>query len=147
MKSKQRIALKFLLLNFLLAGSTINAFCQPGPYCYTQPDSIDGLKIFTLVDKMPEYKGGMGEYYRLLQERVHSPKNQSQGSIYIQFVVDILGNVRYECLLKRNSAGELSPFEDEALRVVKELDDWIPGENKGKRVPVRLTLPLKFGVK
>jgi protein TonB len=37
-----------------------------------------------------------------------------------------------------------SGCDEEAIRVVKMMPNWQPGEQMGKKVPVRYRLPIKF---
>ena len=67
-----------------------------------------------------------------------------QGSIYITFVVDTLGNIRNECIYKSFLKGEISPVEKVVLNLIKEMPTWIPAEKDGKKVYMRVTLPIKF---
>jgi len=114
--------------------------------CRDKPDSLDGHKVLIVVDEPPEYNGGMTEYYKLISKNLRYPKYQKefQGSIYVKFLIDTLGNVRGECIEKRHNKETLTPIEIEALRLVKELDDWLPGKHKGRKVPVKYVLPIKF---
>jgi TonB family protein len=35
-------------------------------------------------------------------------------------------------------------FNTEVLRIINKMPNWIPGENKGKKVKVYFTMPFKF---
>jgi hypothetical protein len=114
--------------------------------CSWDTDSLDGKKVFTLVDKMPAYKGGMNNYFDLIGKEMRIPQDQRMWqSIVVVFIVDTLGQVRNECLLNKSSMDSLTVVEKEALKAVRNHQDWIPGYHNGKKVAVKLVLPLTVG--
>lgn len=36
-------------------------------------------------------------------------------------------------------------LNQEAERIVSEMPDWIPGKQRGRPVPVKYTVPIRFG--
>lgn len=81
-----------------------------------------------------------------LQQNLRYPKKQPewQGSIYVTFIVDTLGQIRNECIYKRYFHGSLTSVEKEALRVIREMPSWTIAEQDGKHIYMRITLPIKF---
>ncbi len=63
-----------------------------------------------------------------------------QGIVYVKFVIDKDGSVVNEEVRK----GVSESLDNEALRVVKMMPKWIPGEQDGKKVRVSFTLPISF---
>ena len=108
---------------------------------YPLPNAGD---FFILAEKMPGYPGGESALKAFLTRNIHYPKEVLQqgieGKVYVSFVI--------------NEAGEPTDFkiaksvhpalDKEALRVVKLMDNWIPGEIKNKKVSVPLTVPINF---
>ena len=72
-------------------------------------EHIDGMEVKTVAEKMPEYKGGLEEYLRLIMKNFKYPKSQPefQASVYVGFVIDTLGHVRNECVIRRFSESEI----------------------------------------
>ena len=67
-------------------------------------------------------------------------ENCIQGRVIVDFCVDTLGRVR-DPKIKRS----LHPALDkEAIRVVGLLPDFKPGRHNGRKVNVRLSLPIIF---
>ena len=109
--------------------------------------------VYKVVEKMPEYPGGIDklmEYIRTSTDNYWKkiyPKGKPVypcesiiGRIIVSFVVNENGQVT-DPVIKRS----LDPILDkEAIRIVKSMPRWIPGESKGKKVKVRYTLPVKF---
>lgn len=61
--------------------------------------------------------------------------------IYVKFKIDTDGSV-FDVLAKRPN-----PYiEDEAVRVIKLLPDFIPGEHKGEKDVVPYSIPIMFHV-
>ncbi|MBK8555350.1 MAG: TonB family protein [Lewinellaceae bacterium] len=109
-----------------------------------QPDTI-----FTqaTVQIQPYFPGGEPELLRYLAEHIRYPDMARTGGIEgivaIGFVVDEQGDILDARILKEigGSCGT------EALRVVKDMPRWRPGEVNGKSVKVRFTLPVRFVLK
>lgn len=66
-----------------------------------------------------------------------------QGTVYVYFVVDRTGKVKDARVLREVD----QRLDKEALRVVKSLPDFEPGEQRGKAVPVQYTIPVKFTIR
>ncbi|MBI3134122.1 MAG: TonB family protein [Bacteroidetes bacterium] len=96
------------------------------------------------VEKMPEFKGGQEALINYLGTNIVYPKsaqeNKVEGSVYISFVVESTGKIS-KCSVKR---GVHTDLDNEALRVVSAMPDWIPGEKNGKPVNVEMVLPISF---
>ncbi|NQY08757.1 MAG: energy transducer TonB [Flavobacteriales bacterium] len=101
------------------------------------------------VEKMPEYIGGLDSLKVYLEKNVKYPKyekdNNIQGRVYVTFIVGKEGKVR-EARILRSVEGSIN-FDPEALRVVNEMPDWIPGMQRGKPVSVQFNLPINFSLK
>ena len=101
-------------------------------------------KVYETVEQMPEFPGGMEALVNFLQENVKYPevatKNNIQGRVLVQFIVDKTGQVG-DVKVVRSVSEEL---DAEAIRVVKSMPHFIPGRQDGKAVSVWFTLPISF---
>jgi len=116
--------------------------------------SKDGLKSFSEkqsdvylnVDQMPVFPGGLKAMRVFLAMNVKYPKqaiqNKIHGKVYVNFVVDELGDVTNVKIIK----GASWILEDEALRVIKLMPKWEPGRMEGKAVKVSYTVPINFNM-
>ncbi|MBV5281190.1 MAG: energy transducer TonB [Paludibacter sp.] len=100
--------------------------------------------IYDVVEKMPEYPGGDQALMEFLSKHIKYPtvaqESRIQGKVILGFVVSKSGKVEDVQILR-----SLDPnLDKEALRVVKLLGYWKPGEQGGKKVSVRYTLPVVF---
>ena len=101
-------------------------------------------EVFQVVEKMPEFEGGVENMMKFLQQNIKYPeeakKSGAQGRVIVQFVVEKDGSVTDAKVVK-----SVSPELDaEALRVVKSMPKWVPGEQRGEKVRVQFTLPVMF---
>lgn len=66
-----------------------------------------------------------------------------QGTVFVYFVVDKTGTVKDAKVMR-----EVDPRLDaEALRVIRTLPKFEPGEQRGKPVSVQYTIPVKFVIR
>ena len=101
------------------------------------------IVIFEVVEQMPEYPGGMDALSRHLERKVaDSPmKGKAGGLVTIGFTVTEAGKVTNVQVLESDQPS----LNKEAERIVSEMPDWIPGKQRGKPVPVRYSVPVRFG--
>jgi TonB family protein len=100
--------------------------------------------VFTLVKVMPEYPGGTIALFEFLGNNLKYPERAKEqkieGKVYVQFTVDSDGNVVDVSILRGIGGG----CDEEAMRVVKLMHNWIPGEQDGKKVNVQYNLSINF---
>jgi periplasmic protein TonB len=98
-------------------------------------------KPFIVVEQMPAYPENiMGYLAREIKYPRPAAENGIEGTVVIQFVVDKEGNVSNPIVLKDPGGG----CGEEALRVVKKMERWNPGKNRGIPVKVLMNLPVRF---
>ena len=105
---------------------------------------IENVDPPTFVSTMPKFPGGNPELFDFLNSNIKYPeisvKNNSQGKVIIEFVVEENGEISNIKVLKG-----VDPFIDaESIRVVNQMPKWIPGKQLDKKVRVRQRLPIKF---
>lgn len=115
----------------------------PPSYSY---DVFDGNeRVFIVVDKIAEYKGGQMEMFKFLGNNITYPKeareSNKQGIVYVGFVIEkdgTLSNIK----LKRGFSDDCNR---EAMRVTEAMSgDWKAGIFNGQKVRQAFTLPIKF---
>ncbi|WP_353484225.1 TonB family protein [Haliscomenobacter sp.] len=106
-------------------------------------DSIPG-EVFKVVEKMPEYPGGMNELLKFLAQNIKYPdiakKENIQGMVVVQFIIGKDGTIIDPHVVQGIGGGA----NEEALRVVKIMSKWKPGLQKGQAVNVQFNLPIRF---
>ncbi|MFD1256272.1 TonB family protein [Mucilaginibacter terrae] len=102
-------------------------------------------EIFTSVEVLPEYPGGIEQFYKYLNKVLRYPsvaqENGVQGRVNVTFVVERDGS-----LTDIKPAGRTlgSGLEEEAIRVLKSSKKWNPGKQNGRAVRVQYTVPVVF---
>ena len=101
------------------------------------------IVIFEVVEQMPEYPGGMSALQKYLSEKIAgSPmKGKAGGRVMVGFTVAETGKIKDVRVLQSDEAS----LNQEAERIVSEMPDWIPGKQRGRPVPVKYTVPIRFG--
>ncbi|MBL7782375.1 MAG: energy transducer TonB [Saprospiraceae bacterium] len=96
------------------------------------------------VNKMPGFPGGERDLMAYMAKNIEYPalakENNIQGTVVLGFVVGKDGTINDVSILKDIGGG----CGKEALRVVRSMPAWIPGEANGHAVKVRFTLPVRF---
>lgn len=109
-----------------------------------QPSMINGETIFTVVEKNPEYPGGIQEMFKFLGENIKYPeaaaKANVQGKVFLSFVVTTEGVIKDVQILKGLGFGA----DEESIRVLSKMPRWTPGMQSGRAVNVRYNLPIAF---
>ena len=101
--------------------------------------------VFVVVEKMPEFPGGQQALFKYLSENVKYPviaqENGIQGRVICQFVVNKDGKIVDVEVVR--SGGDPS-LDKDAVRVIKSMPHWKPGQQRGKPVRVKYTVPVNF---
>lgn len=100
--------------------------------------------VFQVVEKMPSFPGGDAALFKFLGENVKYPviaqENGVQGRVICQFVVNRDGSIVDVEVVRSVDAS----LDKEAIRVIKSMPKWSPGQQRGKPVRVKYTLPVNF---
>ena len=82
----------------------------------------------------------MGFIGRMMVYPVGALKRHIQGRVIITFVVEKDGSLSNAKVVKSVD----KDLDKEALRIVKKMPRWIPGQQNGCRVRVKYTIPVTF---
>ncbi len=101
-------------------------------------------EIYVAVENMPEFPGGTAQLMKYLSSRIKYPTISQEmgtsGKVIVQFVVDKDGTITSPEVVRG-----VDPYLDkEALRVISTMPKWKPGEQNGKKVRVKFTVPVSF---
>jgi len=104
-------------------------------------------QILIFASTMPKFPGGEIGLRKYIAGNTKYPnlarESGIEGKVYVRFCVTSKGKVE-----KVSIARGVDPLLDkEALRVVKLLPKWKPGENGGRKVSVWYTVPINFQLK
>jgi len=99
-------------------------------------------EVFFVVEDIPQYPGGfyaLGKYVDEMQEKFAKSDNVS-GKAVVGFTVSATGKVTDIKIVEQDN-------EDvgwAAAAIATNMKDWSPGKQRGKPVPVKMTLPVEF---
>ena len=100
--------------------------------------------IFQIVEDVPTFP--FGDVSKWIAKNVKYPQiaaeNNIQGKVFMNFVIEKDGSITNAKIAR--SASTL--LDAEALRIVNNMPQWIPGKQRGKAVRVAYTLPISFSL-
>jgi len=109
-----------------------------------EEEEVVEQEIFTIVEEMPEFPGGMTKLADYLAKNIKYPQmareSGIQGRVFVNFVVEPDGSVSNVTVMRSLGGG----CDEEAMRVVKSMPKWKPGKQRGKAVRVSYILPVNF---
>lgn len=115
------------------------------PPVEVEEEAEDEEIVFVKVEKDPEFPGGVQALFKYLSENIKYPviaqENGIQGQVVCQFTVNRDGSIVDINVVR--SSGEPS-LDKEAVRVIQSMPKWKPGQQGGKAVRVKYTLPVRF---
>ena len=144
---KYAIALPLLIGLFFFANISIS---------HAQQQS---QKIFKIVDEMPRFPGcedvqdkkerencAFDKMLKFIYTNIKYPKSAQeagiQGTVVVSFVIEKDGSISDLKVVR-----SISPdCDEEVLRVVKMMPNWIPGKQDGEPVRVQFNLPVRFAL-
>ena len=123
----------------------INQFLEhtDGPLpIYMMPKGSD--RIYANVSRMPEFKGGRKAMVDFINRHLAYPASarsrKEEGVVVVQFIVEKDGSLT-EPMIVRPLEAEMDAA---ALQVVKKMPHWTPGEEEGKAVRCKTSIPILF---
>lgn len=112
----------------------------------SEPEEEQVDEVFSIVEQMPSFPGGNTKFYEFIAKNLKYPrralKANVEGKVVVRFVVaedgdvsdvEVLKGIGYDC-------------DEEAIRVLNNSPNWIPGKQRGRNVKVRVMVPLTFDI-
>ena len=151
-EKKKSFNLKFVMKREVVGISTeYHEGDVPPPPPPPVPDEMktnDGEPVFIIVEEMPQYPGGsysLAKYINLKEKEIKNKHffegKKLDGEATVGFTVPASGKVTNVKILK-SSGSELT--DDAALLIVNGMEDWSPGKQRGKAVPVDYAVKIEF---
>ncbi len=101
-------------------------------------------KVLTDIDKEPEFPGGQEAFNKFVADNLKYPtiasENGVEGTVVLNFVVEEDGRIT-NIEIRRDIGNGCGT---EAMRLVRAMPKWVPGQHKGRAVRVMYTLPVLF---
>lgn len=134
-----RSQMEIIHMDVIVADKAGNAAPQPSAASMDTEE-----QVFFIVEEMPEFPGGEAALRRHIANTVRYPTEAQdkgiQGRVYVQFIVTKDGSVANAKIAR----GVDPHLDQEALRVVNSLPNWVPGRQRGQAVAVSYTVPISF---
>ncbi len=100
--------------------------------------------VFAIAEKMPEFTGGQPALRSYLMSHFEYPEDAMDatvdGPVQVSFVVTKEGAIRDAHVVR----GQHFALDAEALRLVRGMPLWTPGQQHGIPVNVLYTMPIRF---
>jgi TonB family protein len=112
--------------------------------------NANGIVVYNKSEIPPAYYGGEKALAEYLRDHLVYPNEAltqgQEGTIFVDFVV--LSNGRVNEVYVMDIPGETinQSFREEAVRVIVDMPNWIPGRQNGEAVDVRYSLPITFRI-
>lgn len=114
----------------------------PAPF-----EVVGKSEVLSFSEVLPAFPGGDKAFRAFLGQNAHFPKTAWKkgisGTAYVRFIVDEQGRITDAEVVKSAERA----FDKEALRVIRLMPWWIPGQMAGKPVRVSRVLPIPFVIK
>ncbi|MES2800581.1 MAG: energy transducer TonB [Bacteroidota bacterium] len=106
-----------------------------------QPESsINEDEVFSVVEQQAEFPGGQAKLFEFIASNFRYPDTKAEGKIYIRFVVKKDGKVENVTILR--GIPDCEECNQEAIRVILAMPNWIPAQMNGRNVNSTFTLPI-----
>lgn len=106
-------------------------------------DSIDE-EIFTILDEPATFTGGYEMFKQFLVDELVYPETALEkgveGHVFIQLIVEKNGSFSELLVVKGIGAG----CDEEALRLIKKMPNWVPAKEKGNVVRQKMIQRIQF---
>ncbi len=117
------------------------------PVIKSEVENNEESENYLVAQKNPEFPGGEQTLRQLIADKMKYPKEAMEksisGTVYLRFLIEKTGKVSIVEIQK----GVHELLDNEAIRVIKELPYFIPGEQDGKKVNVWFSIPVAFKLK
>jgi TonB family protein len=104
-------------------------------------DDVDDYDAYINPEKMPAFQGDLNAWLmkNILYPQIARNMNV-QENIVVSFIIETDGSITGVNIEKGNDAS----LRREAIRLVKSMPNWIPGEQDGRKVRTKYMLPINF---
>lgn len=147
MKSKYLMFIPLLGILLLTQQQANSRTSETKPVASFQKQNQPEDPTLEVAEVMPEFPGGMPALMSYLGSHVRYPteavNKKLSGQVIVQFVVNKDGTPVDATVVNTTS----KIFNEAALNAIKGMPKWKPGEQDGKKVRVKFTLPVNFKTK
>lgn len=104
-------------------------------------------EAFIFADKMPAFQGGdLNKFRTYVMSRIRYPEEAMQknitGKVVASFIIDKQGTVTDVQILQTPDR----ILSEQVIKVLSQSPAWTPGEQDGRAVNVKFTIPVEFNI-
>ncbi len=156
----QTVRVKLRLPVAFKLGDNVKSSAQPveEPEKATSLTEAGSEEVFLVVEEMPRFPGcedsnlsaeekqqcSIQKLMTFIGKNINYPQaareNRIEGTTVVEFIVEKDGSITNQQVI-RGIGGDT---EAEVLRIIEEMPIWIPGVQRGRKVRVKMRLPVKF---
>ena len=96
---------------------------------------------------MPQFQDGRQSLIKYIRNELQYPpearRRGYEALVIVLITIDEEGNIEDPQIVN----GDISSFNQEALRLVREMPKWIPGEIDGVPSPIQVPVPIEFSIR
>lgn len=111
---------------------------------YQEAPLTDENGVYDIVEVQPSPRGGMKFFNQYLIDHLEYPekarKDGIEGRVYVQFIVDLQGELIQVEVIKGINEG----LNQEAIRLIKSAPRFTAGRQNGAAVKTRMVIPVTF---
>lgn len=121
---------------------------------YTELALLERPPLFTNACKAKEDSEEMLEcsndaiqdYFQQTDYPVDALRRNRETTTIVSFVVDANGKIQDDKVTARSKHGNCAACREQAVEMVRAMDNWIPARRNGKAVATRLNLPINYNI-
>jgi TonB family protein len=113
------------------------------------PDSAKSVlqkDTFYNIDEFPSFPGGDAALFDYLRTNINYPKEAVDsgihGTVFVRFVIEVDGSISQVTVLRGIGYG----CDEEAIRVIQNMPNWIPAKYKGTPERAQFQFPVIFAL-
>ncbi len=134
--------MKNVIILFMLSALPLLGFSQNDSTHYNTEDEFN---LWGCPEKMPEFPGGVLAMMKYLDTKAiyteRAINDSAKGTVYVTFMVMHTGKINDVRILR----GIHPDLDSISIKLINDMPDWIPAENRGKSIDCQYNLPIKFG--
>lgn len=121
---------------------------------YRNDSLVNGISVgeqgdtvkYTAREVKPHYKSGDQDFIKYLSKKIYYPDyeraNNIQGVVMLQFIVEKNGKISNVKVTRHVSEN----LDKEAMSVIQNCKDWVPGTQYGRYARAYFTIPINFSL-
>lgn len=107
-------------------------------------DTINDNLLILIIERIPTFGNGVDDFIKYIDDNLYYPPRAAmyniKGKLIIQFTIDTTGQAINITLINNVD----KDIDKEAIRVIHNSPLWTAGEERGKPVRAKFTVPLNF---